>query len=73
MKWERHTEIIGGVPFTHLEPVPEPGGPVDFDGGCRQLPPSPPRVEWARDQSDPAWETVTLEDGASLFFGTLGE
>ncbi len=73
MKWERRTEIVGGVPCTHLEPVPEPGGPVNFDGGCRQLPPSPPRVEWVRDQSDLAWESVTIEDGASLFFGTLGE
>ena len=73
MKWERHTEIIGGVPFTTAVPVPEPGGPVNFDGGRRQLPPTPPRVEWTPDQSDLAWESITLEDGAALFFGTLGE
>ena len=72
MKWERRTEIIGGVPFTHLEPVPEPGGPVNFDGGCRQLPPTPPRVEWTPDRSDPGWESITLEDGSDLFWPGLG-
>ena len=37
MKWERRTEIIGGVPFTTIEPVPDNTGPVNFDGGARQL------------------------------------
>ena len=73
MRWRRHTEWIGGLPFTSYEPLPEPGAPPDFDGGCRQLPPSPPRVEWTPDQSDLAWESITIEDGASLFFGTRGE
>jgi hypothetical protein len=45
--------------------VPEQGGPVNSTG-LPSVPPSPPRVEWARDQSDPAWVTATLEDGASL-------
>jgi hypothetical protein len=73
MNWQRRTEIIGGVPFTSFEPVPVSGGPPDFDGGCRQLLPTPPRVEWERDQADSAWVSTTIEDGASLFFGTLGE
>ncbi len=73
MKWEKHVEWIGGVPFVSYSPMPEPGGPVNFDGGCRELPPSPPRVEWTPDRSDPGWESIELEDGASMFFGTLGE
>ena len=74
MKWERRTEFINGVPFTSLQPVPEQGAPPNFDGGARgdDMPP-PPRVEWQRDHVDPAWVTVEIEDGASMFFGTLGE
>ena len=73
MKWQRRTEIVGGVPFTSIEAVPEQGGPIDWNGGCVQQPPTPPPIEWSRDSADPAWQTVTLEDGASLFFGKLGD
>ena len=73
MKWERRTEIIGGVPFTSFEPVPTSAGPVDWNGGCVQPPPTPPPVHWERDQSDPAWITTAIDDGADLFWPGLGQ
>ena len=48
---------------------PPTGGPVDFGGGCHQLPPQPRRIEWERD--DGGWWTTTIEDGADLFFPGL--
>lgn len=71
MKWERRVEIINGVPFTSYEPVPDHGAPPNFDGGARALPLRPPRVEWTQDEG--GWQTATLEDGAALIFGDLGE
>jgi hypothetical protein len=71
LTWQRRTEIIAGVPFTSLEPVPTSGGPVDWNGGCVQLPPPAPRVEWTQDEG--GWQTAMIEDGASLIFGALGE
>lgn len=44
---------------------------LDFDGGARELPAPPPRLEWERDPDDAAWQTVELEDGASLLFPHL--
>ena len=69
MTWQRRTEAIGGVPFTSFEPVPTSGGPVDWNGGCVQLPPPAPRVEWRRDEG--GWWTTTIDDGADLFFPGL--
>jgi hypothetical protein len=69
MRWEKRTEFIGGVPITSFEPVPTSDGGVDFDGGPRPLPPTPPRVEWRRDEG--GWWTTTIDDGADLFFPDL--
>jgi len=60
-------EIVGGVPFV----IREQHRVVSFDGGVRELPTQPPRVEWERDLDDRAWQTVELEDGADLMFAWL--
>jgi len=48
-----------------------PSGSPDFGGGVRELPEQPPRLEWTRDPGNAAWQTVELEDGASLLFPHL--
>ena len=72
MKWERRTEIIGGVPITSFEPVPVHDGPVDWSGGCVPSAANP-AASWLGNvsQSDPAWVTTTIDDGADLFFPGL--
>ena len=66
---------INGVPMLVEDhsATPPPTESVSFDGGARQLSPARPRLELQRDPADPAWSTITLEDGASLFFGGLGD
>ena len=70
MSQPRRVRFVGGVPFPVVgDDWPTRPGLVDFDGGARPLPPSPPRVEWRRD--DGGWWTATIEDGADLFFPGL--
>ena len=66
----RRVRFVGGVPFPAVEDEwPTRPGPVDFDGGARPLPPTPPQVEWTRDEG--GWWTTTIDDGADLFFPHL--
>ena len=62
MRRVQTTEFVGGVPFTRIEYEPLPGGRVDFDGGCRQPPPAPPRIEWQRDPDDRTRWNATIVD-----------
>jgi hypothetical protein len=63
----RRVRFVGGVPFPVIEDEwPTRSGLVDFDGGARQLPPAPPRIEWTRD--DGGWWTTTIDDSAAQLF-----
>ena len=56
--------FINGVPFPAEDhsSTPSPGGPVNVDGGARELPPQPPRIVWTRDPDDRAWWSATFVD-----------
>ena len=65
----RTVRFVGGIPFIGFEPEPT-DTPVSFDGGVRvDTMTPPPRPQWIHDPEERGgWQSVELEDGASLPF-----